>query len=685
MKRFLLWTGLLLLLVGGGAAVAISQIDTRFVTDKISAALRDSTGAPLVFRDAPSISLYPLGLSFGHVDWHLAQDDRDVSVTAEGGHVRLEIPPLLSGNIVVSEVTLQAPDIALTLRPGATPPEKAPADGPAADSHVTSGQTASEAFLPVPSDELPLELKRLAVQNARLRLDDGSGHQLDITGLQLTLTDIRSRADMGVDMALEYALRQKEQHISGKISLQGLLRYYMPNIILRDLQLAITPLTGPVPAALGPLSLRGGLALDLKDGRLKLQSTSLACAHSHMDLAGEITLRDLSFAGALNVTTAPRAVATILGTTFAPRDTDSLSLSTGVEYSARGLVLREFKGTLDKTSLNGTLDMRFGPRPSLTGQLQLGQLNLNDWLPLPESLTASRTPAPEKPEQEKPSRRRDKKKSSEPATPAPNGYPDVNLRLQAEGLQHQSLRLSNISAHILGEQGRYTINPFTATLGSGGKLQGSLQTDLTAHSHALDLSASAVDLGGLSGMLDMGHPADGVADLQASLTARGESSQSLQESLSGSGQLEIRQLRLTELTKITTEHPLLAKALPERFELVRLPLEARQGEIVSRPVTITSSKLNGNGQATASLPRQYLHATADVHTLGMTIPLIVKGPFKQISCSIDPRFLGNLTRGLTDALKQGGESGGRAAGSAAKAVEGAASGVGGLLRGVMGR
>lgn len=696
MKRVLLWAVILLLLAGAGVLIAISQIDTRFVADKISAALREATGAPLVFREAPRISLHPLGLSFGHVDWHQQQPGRDLHITAEGGHVRLDITPLLSGNLVVSEVTLRSPDIALRLQPD-TPGTQT--DAPTADSSLRqeapAGKETSqtgESMFPVPSDELPLELQRLVVQDGRLSLDDGAGRHVEINGLQLVLTDIRSRADMGLDLALAYALRQQQNEASGKLSVRGLLRYYAPNILLRDLELAITPLTGPVPAALGPLSLRGGLALDLKDGRLKLQSTSLACAHSHMDLAGEISLHDLAFAGALNITTAPRAVAAILGARLKPSDQDSLNLSTGVEYSSRGLVLREFKGTLDKTSLAGSLDLRFGPRPALTGNLHLGHVNLDHWLPLPEAATRQPAPAAEAdspkaaPKPDTTDRRRNRQKAGRDVPPAaPNGYPDVNLQLQVESLRHASLKLTQISAHIQGEQGRYTASPVSLNLGSGGQVQGSAQTDLTAHSYALDVTATAVDLGGLSGMLDLGHPADGTADLRANLTTQGQDSKSLQAHVSGTGQLDIHQLRLAELAKITAEHPVLGKALPERFELVRLPLEAKQGEIISRPVTITSSKINGTGQATASLPRQYLHATADVHALGMTIPLIVKGPFSQISCSVDPRFLGNLTRGLTDALKQGGESGGRAAGSAAKAVEGAASGVGGLLRGVMGR
>ncbi|MDO4840989.1 MAG: AsmA family protein, partial [Desulfovibrionaceae bacterium] len=234
MKRVLLWAVILLLLAGAGVLIAISQIDTRFVADKISAALREATGAPLVFREAPRISLHPLGLSFGHVDWHQQQPGRDLHITAEGGHVRLDITPLLSGNLVVSEVTLRSPDIALRLRPDTPGPQT---DAPTADSSLRqeapAGKETSqtgESMFPVPSDELPLELQRLVVQDGRLSLDDGAGRHVEINGLQLVLTDIRSRADMGLDLALAYALRQQQNEASGKLSVRGLLRYYAPNI-----------------------------------------------------------------------------------------------------------------------------------------------------------------------------------------------------------------------------------------------------------------------------------------------------------------------------------------------------------------------------------------------------------------------------------------------------------------------
>lgn len=99
--------------------------------------------------------------------------------------------------------------------------------------------------------------------------------------------------------------------------------------------------------------------------------------------------------------------------------------------------------------------------------------------------------------------------------------------------------------------------------------------------------------------------------------------------------------------------------------------------------------LNANGQATASLPRRHLHATADVHTLGLTIPVTVDGPFDNLSYTVDPRFLERMAAGLPGALLNGGAQAGKTAGDAAReagsAIDKTVRGAGGLVRGILGR
>ncbi len=97
-------------------------------------------------------------------------------------------------------------------------------------------------------------------------------------------------------------------------------------------------------------------------------------------------------------------------------------------------------------------------------------------------------------------------------------------------------------------------------------------------------------------------------------------------------------MRLESVPTLPQNIPGLQGRVPDTFELVRAPFTARSGEIDVNPFSASAQGLNARGRAAINLPRQHLDATVNVETLGMTIPLIIRGPFDNISYSADPRF-----------------------------------------------
>lgn len=135
---------------------------------------------------------------------------------------------------------------------------------------------------------------------------------------------------------------------------------------------------------------------------------------------------------------------------------------------------------------------------------------------------------------------------------------------------------------------------------------------------------------------------EGTAALNADLSARGETPAAMLAALNGRGTLEVRNLSLAAMSALPKNVPgLIGKEgkVPSRFDLVRAPFTVRNGEIVAQPITVTATGFIARGQARASLPRQYLDAAAEITTLGMTIPVVAKGPSATLPTALTPNSL----------------------------------------------
>ena len=109
MKRVLCWIGGIVLVLAAVLAIVISQLDTEFISGQISAAVEKATGTPVRFASPPELSLLPPGAKFTAVSWDGVQDGQGMRFTAKGGEAHLELEPLLHGELVIGEVSLDSP------------------------------------------------------------------------------------------------------------------------------------------------------------------------------------------------------------------------------------------------------------------------------------------------------------------------------------------------------------------------------------------------------------------------------------------------------------------------------------------------------------------------------------------------------------------------------------------------
>ena len=386
MKRVLLWILGIVIVLGVAGAVLLGRIDTQFVVKQIADATAKATGKPLIFTSAPSLSLLPPGVKFGQADWGEIKDGQGLAVSVKGGVVELELTPLFSGNLVVREVRLDNP--VLEMREG-----KAVAAAPAQQNqaHEQTAQNQAPAAT-APSDELPVELMRLVVRQGEVRYVDAQGTTLHIENLNLSVENLRRREEAGVqcDFAFDFKENAQKAVLAGNLALDAKLRYYAPHLTFRQISLTFTPLHGLLPKEAGPAQLICEGALNLQTRSLRLASARLTTPQARLTLGGEATLTPPAFKGNVSLEGSPRKLAALAGQKLKPVDNDLLSFKSALEYAGDKLHLRQIVMQLDDIPVRGDLSLALDAPLAVSGGIQAGMINLDAYLPLPESGKAAK-------------------------------------------------------------------------------------------------------------------------------------------------------------------------------------------------------------------------------------------------------------------------------------------------------
>ena len=671
MKRVLLILLGAVLLLGAAGAFCLSRMDAGFVVERIAEVTERATGAPLLLEAPPHLTLLPPGIRFGQARWQGTLGGNALEVSLHGGMARLELAPLFSGNIVISELRLDRPEADIRLGP--------PGGDPGA---AGTPDKAPDAARKAPDDALPFELARLTVSQGSLRITDGA-RRAAISGFNLALENLRRREEASVQGDLVLAVSEAAPAtadaaplLEGNLAFKGGLRYYAPNLTFRQLSLVFTPLGGVIPRGLAPLQLTGEGALDLASLEFRLGAARLSAPQARLTLQGQGALAPPAFAGDAQLTGSVEKLAALAGLALPGAGADSLDLRCRLGLTRQGLRLTGIGGAAAGVSLDGALALELpaarGAAPALSGSLRLGALALDRWLGAAPPREAQ-APAPQA--------------APRPAQAAPaaaaSPLPALDLRLAIAALRHGAFALQDVSLHLTGAAGRYALRDLGAKLPGGGALGGALTLDRDAGAWTLAASGREINIGALCAAAGKPGLASGRGAFNARLRAAGTDSRALLASLEGDGVLEAHDLASPALhgaVAALKALPLRGLAIPDRIDSVAAPFTASGGEITARPVTILAGGLSARGEARVSLPREYLEGSATVAAAGLTIPLDFKGPFGDIAVSVDPKFL--LQPGNARGLLPSGAGASRGAGRAVRDGLGAA---GGIVRGLLGR
>jgi AsmA protein len=265
----------------------------------------------------------------------------------------------------------------------------------------------------------------------------------------------------------------------------------------------------------------------------------------------------------------------------------------------------------------------------------------------------------------------------------------VHLDLAVSSVTAAKLRFRDIRAQIRG-QGLYRAEPLTFNLGTGGTARLNIGMDAVSMRCSVSGRINDVAVGPLLQAVKGSRPVEAVAGLELhALSASATSAAAAMSSLSGKGVATARGITLNGISILPKDAPAGIGGAPAQFEQLTVPFTAANGIVNLTSVRLTSPTLGAGGRGVVRLPQRDMNFSADLTLLGMTVPVLVSGPFSDLSYGLDgKRALKGLVKtpgALLDATGKLGASGARKAGSAGKKAQDAARGAQRALKGILGR
>lgn len=576
-KRILIGVIALIALLLVAVVVIVATVDLNRFKPAIARAAEQQLGRQLAIEGDIGWSLWPtLGVALADARLSNAAGFGDEPMLAiERLSLGVALLPLFGGELRVSEVILERPRIALAVA----------ADGRTNWDDIVDRLTEEPAS-PTPergtdgaSEQLELAIEGVRISDATVSWHDaGNGQQLQVapfnlrTGayapdrwmpLQVSLrllgTEPALQADLAITTELrtsadftQFAWRELELTLDTSGAALPVARLTLQlsgdgsySGASERLQLPALALTGTVRLSETeqpvPLQLEAVVDLQLAEQLLRLSGLKLGVAD--IELTGQVSGTKIidtpTFDGTIAIAPfSPRATLPALGAELPPT-TDAtalsrLALEATLAASADAVGLSALRVELDQTQLTGSLHAALGDITRLNFDLMLDAIDLDRYLPpeAPESAAAAAGSGP-------PPRAVPAADTADPWSWMDGLAAAGSLR--AGRLAVAGLSLNELSATVALQQRVLTVDPLTARL-YGGEQRVTLRFDASQPLPATRVQATLanVSIGELLGAWMERAPLRGTAALEADLRLTGLEPEQIKRSLTGSGELRIR-------------------------------------------------------------------------------------------------------------------------------------------------
>lgn len=559
----LFFLGLLLILVALGFALT-HLFDPNDYKDEIRQLARDKANLELTLNGDIGWSLFPwLGLEL--TDATLASattpDQPFADLRLLGLSVR--VLPLLRREVQMSDIRVDGlnlnlqrdekgrgnwEDVGRPPQPAvatSTPPGEAAA--PSADSAPASTRESAQP--------IKLDIDSLIVNSARIDYHDAQkGQQFSAESIQLTTGAIREGTAIPVKLSAFFGTNQPVMR--ARTELQGELRF---DRALKRYQLEDAKISGeasgePFDGQTLTYSLQGQLLVDLAAQVAEWNGLKLSA--NQLRALGEVKIRDLDtqpkLTGGLSI--APvnlREFLATIGQTLPPLNDDKalsqFELVTRLSGSPTSLTLQELKLKLDDSSFSGQIGIADFAKQALRVQLKGDSLDLDRYLPKPtkdsqdagaarqaevkESVASAgqsgSTPLPKAPTQQ--------------AWSAATVLPierlrslDLQLALSLDQLIYQKQAFSAVNLKAKSKAGLLTLEEMRGKLGSGNfDAKATVDVRPTIPLLSLQKHLNRISVEPFLKSEQQPSPVKGLLDLQANLSASGNSLKAWIDGLNG--------------------------------------------------------------------------------------------------------------------------------------------------------
>lgn len=608
MKK-LKWVLLAVIVIPIALAVTAYAIISTYSFDEVKAIarqeVRKATGRELVI-DGPldvSLSLSP-AVTISDVRFANAEGgSRDDMATLERFELKVELLPLINGDIEVQQLVLVGADILLeTDETGApnwqfSPPEAASGEG----TETTADQARETGRQRMPN------LQSVSIEESQVTYRNGETGES--TTLTLASATITGSGDL-LDLELEGGYREVPFSFAGSVG--GLDR-----------------LTGGGDY---PVKLEGQLA----DADIGLNGNVVSMTTDpRLDLQVSLEGESLAAFSGLSGAKLP--------------DLGPYSFNGRVEGEMASLSLAGMTLEMGESDLSGDLNLdTSGPRPRITGEVQSTLLDLADFR---ADSGGSEDESAEGNDSE-----------GESSSESDYVIPDTRFpldALKALDAQLQSsvatfrvqpdMEVSDVEITLALADGKLDITPVRAGF-SGGELGGGLSVDSSSEPPrlAVDMTMEDFDFGRLLRERGLTEDVEGTADITLDLKGNGNSPRALASSLNGrseivggEGVITNRLLAIVSTGLSEIMGPLLGDNEQTRLNCVVSRFDFQDGVATSRAQLLDTSTFSVAGGGRIDLRDESLNMNFDTSTretalVSLAVPFNVRGTLKNPSFSPDP-------------------------------------------------
>jgi len=617
-KWMLLAGGALLVMLVAAIVLIPLLMDVNRYKPQIEAKVQDATGRTFKIGGDIELSVFPwVGLSLSDLTLGSPTGFKEPDMIKVGDfEARVKLIPLLSSNVEIKRVILQAPDIVLVKnKNGQTnwdfnPPASQPKNAAPAAKDAATGESGFALN--------SLTAEEIAIRDGRLTLiDHSSGKRQEVAEINLALSDV----SLERPVALVFSTRVNGQ------------------------PLKIEGTAGPLgsPPASQPI------AYDIKISAL--DELEALIKGSARDLTGKPAF-DLQ----LDVAAfSPRKLFERLGQPFPmatadPAVLNKVSLKAQVKGDTTRVSLDGGTLVLDDTKTDVTLEAKAFDRPDLKFDVRMDAIDLDRYLPGKDNAPTDLTATPET-----------TKTAGKPKGPdyEPLRRMILDGQIAVGQLKAGKANMQNVRFQITGRDGRFRIAPLACDLyGGAATITGTIDVSQNQPRSDLQVKLQNIAAGPMIKDVAQKEILEGRLQSDLSLQFQGDAPDRIKQTLNGGGQLDFADGALVGIDLAAMVRNVQAafgqgERITEKpktdFSEFTVPFTLRNGTFGTDATRLQSPLLRVGAKGQADLVAEQLNFRVEpslVKTIkgqgdtgtyeGIMVPVLVSGSFK------DPRFAPDL-------------------------------------------